>query len=50
MLRYVGRCWPLSMRFCQANNKIFGIASKMGGSSNDSLYDRYAGKFFNKDL
>jgi len=29
---------------------VFGIASRIGGRSHDSLYERYSGTFYNKDL
>ena len=29
---------------------MFGLASKIGGSSQEGLYQQYAGKFVNKDL
>lgn len=29
------------------DNKLFGIANRMGGSSHDGLYELYAGKFKN---
>jgi hypothetical protein len=32
------------------DNKVYGAASKIGGSHLDSLYDQYAGQFFNNDL
>lgn len=41
----------LKYSFCQAappsQNKLFGIANRMGGSSQDRLYEVYAGKFKN---
>lgn len=49
MFRQAGRLWG-RLSFSELNNKVYVIASKMGGSSSDSLYDMYAGKFFNKDL
>lgn len=29
------------------DNKLYGIANRMGGSSHDGLYEIYAGKFKN---
>jgi hypothetical protein len=37
-------------QFCTISNKIYGIASKIGGASQDSLYEKYAGTFKNSDL
>lgn len=50
MYKHVGRTWQPVMKFCTLDNKIYGISSKMGGSSKESLYDVYAKKFHNKDL
>ena len=46
MYRYVGRL-STYMNFCTLSNQVFGIASKMGGESKDSLYNIYAGNFHN---
>ena len=35
--------------FC-VTNKIYSLSSKIGGSSQDALYDQYAGKFHNQHL
>ncbi len=32
------------------DNKLFGIANRMGGSSHDGLYEVYAGKFKNQAI
>jgi DNA polymerase I len=50
MFRHISRRllpWP---SFCTLSNKVYGIASKIGGASSDSLYDRYSGNFRNNDL
>ena len=49
MNKHVGRVWSFA-HFCTLSNKMYGIASKIGGSSKESLYEKYAGKFYNKDL
>lgn len=35
--------------FCTATNKIYGIASLMGGKSTEGLYEQYS-QYHNKDL
>ena len=50
MYRFVAEVWAGVHNFSTMSTKNYGIASRMGGSSTDSLYDRYTGKFENKDL
>jgi hypothetical protein len=50
MLRHLRKFICLGFYHFQFENKVYGSASKIGGSHLDSLYDQYAGQFFNSDL
>ena len=51
MIRYLTKSASLHFAgFCEISNKIYGIASRIGGYSADGLYEKYAGGFVNQDL
>jgi hypothetical protein len=50
MFRSLNKFISLGFYHFNLDNKVYGAASKIGGSHLDSLYDQYAGQFFNNDL